>query len=57
MFNVLLVLDIALVPDYGPFGLDFYGPKDCNNCKGTGRVRVRNKKGKIYMTPTNNYFS
>jgi DnaJ-class molecular chaperone len=36
----------SLVPDYGPFGLDFYGPKDCNNCKGTGRVRVRNKKGR-----------
>lgn len=28
------------VPDYGPFGMDFYGPKECKDCKGTGSVRV-----------------
>jgi DnaJ-class molecular chaperone len=34
----------ALVPDYGPCGNDFYGPKSCPYCKGTGRVRARNKR-------------
>jgi hypothetical protein len=26
----------GVVPDYGPFGADFYGPKECPICKGNG---------------------
>lgn len=27
----------GIVADYGAFGLDFYGPKECPSCKGSGR--------------------
>lgn len=26
----------GILPDYGPFGMDFYGPKECSACNGTG---------------------
>ena len=33
----------GIVSDYGAFGQDFDGPKECNYCSGSGRVR----KGKL----------
>ena len=30
----------GLVSDYGYFGEDFYGPKECDHCGGGGRVWV-----------------
>jgi DnaJ-class molecular chaperone len=28
----------GIVPDYGAFGMDFEGDKECPDCKGSGQV-------------------
>jgi DnaJ-class molecular chaperone len=42
------------VSDYGPFGLDFYGPKECSLCFGTGSIRKlhRDSKGRFARKET-----
>jgi hypothetical protein len=40
----------GVVSDYG-CGEDFYGPKDCPTCKGSGRVPPRDKSGRFVKRP------
>ena len=35
------------IADYGPFGIDFYGAKECPRCDGTGQIRARDSKGRF----------
>jgi DnaJ-class molecular chaperone len=37
----------GLVADYGSFGMDFYGDKECDVCEGTGNVFARDRKGRF----------
>lgn len=38
----------GVVADYGPFGMDFYGPKECGECRGSGVIRSETDKAKPY---------
>ena len=35
---------LGIVANYGVFGEDFYGDKECRYCKGCGKVEVSEKK-------------
>lgn len=37
----------GLISDYGSFGLEFYGPKECKTCNGSGKVLKRDKLGRF----------
>lgn len=37
----------GIVMDYGLFGLDFFGPKTCKHCLGTGKVKSRDRLGRF----------
>ena len=36
----------GIVSDYGYFGVEFYGEKDCPYCEGLGTIRPRDAKGR-----------
>lgn len=37
----------GVINDYGPLALDFFGPKECPVCKGSGKVRSRDRNGRF----------
>ncbi len=37
----------GIVCDYGAFGEDFYGDKECPTCHGRGDLRARDEKGRF----------